>query len=99
MRRQSGIAGLKHLRDLTIETQRLSFYNAFTPPPAPGDNAADPPPLPRLRLLLQELAMYGGAVPVSSGVNVMPRVPRQHVVLKLQLRHNALAAKQVYAGS
>ncbi len=60
-RRQSGIADLKALQDLSIETQRISFYTALSPTDAG-------PPLAKLRLVAQELAMYGGASPVTEGV-------------------------------
>ena len=71
-RRQSGIAGLKRLRELSIETQRLSFHCPFGPAAAVGQGTAapaDPSPPPRLRLAAQELAVYGGAAPVTSGLS------------------------------
>ena len=59
LRRQSGIAGLKRLRELTVDAQRAVIpqcvrgrYN----PALAGQNAdpADAAPLPRLRLVAQE---------------------------------------------
>ncbi len=43
--------------------QRLSFHCPFGPAAV-----ADPSPPLRLRLAAQELAVYGGAVPVTAGV-------------------------------
>ena len=70
LRRKSGIAGLGRLRDLSIEMQRLSFHNAFRTAAAADQRS----PPPRLRLVAQELAVYGGAGPVTSGVASGSRV-------------------------